>query len=113
MKRIALLITLSICFATSQAQDISDGLRYSSNQNLGTARYTALSGSMGALGGDFSAISSNPASGAVFLTSTLSLSSAFNNINNSSNYFNNEEEASKTDFSLNQLGAIFVINNAN
>ncbi|MCG2431162.1 OmpP1/FadL family transporter [Aequorivita xiaoshiensis] len=113
MKRISLLITLSICFATSQAQDISDGLRYSSNQNLGTARYTALSGSMGALGGDFSAISSNPASGGVFLTSTLSLSSAFNNLNNNSIYFNTEEEASKTDFSLNQLGAIFVINNAN
>lgn len=113
MKRISLIVALTLGLANTQAQNITDGLRYGSDHNLGTARFTALSGAMGALGGDFSAISLNPAGGAVFLNSTLSLSSHLSNIKNQSNYFNNEEKSSKTDFALNQLGAIFVINNVN
>ena len=56
-------------FATSliNAQDISDAIRYSQNEVQGTARFRALSGAFGALGGDMSAVNINPASSAVFI----------------------------------------------
>ncbi|MGO3182397.1 MAG: OmpP1/FadL family transporter [Aequorivita sp.] len=113
MKKISLLIIALFTIAISQAQNISDGLRYSTKDNTGTARFTALSGAMGALGGDFSAVQVNPAGGAVFLNSNLSLSASLLNSRNKSNYFNNTEKSSTDDFTLNQLGAVFVIDNSN
>ncbi len=99
--------------AISQAQNTTDGLRYSTQHHIGTARFTALSGAMGALGGDFSALSINPAGGAVFLNSNLVLSASLFDIENKANYFNNREKSFADDVVLNQLGGIFVINNSN
>lgn len=113
MKKISFIILLGISLANMQAQNATDGLRYSTDQNIGTARFTALSGAMGALGGDFSAVKVNPAGGAVFLNSSLALSASLFGVENNSHYFNNKEESSQNEFGLNQLGAVFVINNAN
>ncbi len=113
MKKITFLILITLTTTITQAQNITDGLRYSTNQNIGTARFTALSGAMGALGGDFSAININPAGGAVFLDSNLSFSGSIFDLSNKANYFNNSEKSIANDFSINQLGGVFVINNAN
>ncbi|WP_310992460.1 OmpP1/FadL family transporter [Aequorivita marina] len=113
MKRISLLIISLLTLANSQAQNITDGLRYSTNSNKGTARFEALSGAMGALGGDFSAIGVNPAGGAVFLNSKLNFSGSLLKLKNESNYFNNSEKSKSDDFTLSQIGGVFVIDNAN
>jgi tetratricopeptide (TPR) repeat protein len=113
MKKISLLILSVLSFAVSQAQNITDGLRYSTDQNTGTARFTALSGAMGALGGDFSAIGINPAGGAVFLSSNLMVSASLFDVENNANYFNNSEKSFSDEATLNQLGGVFVINNSN
>ncbi|CAM3300535.1 hypothetical protein AEQU2_00872 [Aequorivita lipolytica] len=96
-----------------KAQNTTDGLRYSTDQNTGTARFTGLSGAMGALGGDFSATNINPAGGAVFLKSNLMFSASLFDIENNSNYFSNAEKSFADDLTLNQLSGIFVINNSN
>ncbi len=113
MKRISFLIIAAFSFAVTQAQNTTDGLRYSTQQNIGTARFTALSGAMGALGGDFSAISTNPAGGAIFLNSSLMFSASLFDVENKSNYFGNNEKSFSDDVALNQLGGVFVINNSN
>jgi long-subunit fatty acid transport protein len=113
MKRIQFFIIATFSFAVTQAQNTTDGLRYSNEQNIGTARFTALSGAMGALGGDFSAMSVNPAGGAVFLNSGLQLSASLFDVENKANYFKNNEKTISDDVTLNQLGGIFVINNSN
>ncbi|MBK5213073.1 MAG: transporter [Flavobacteriaceae bacterium] len=113
MKRIPLFIILVFIAANSQAQNTTDGLRYSTSENIGTARFTALSGAMGALGGDFSAVSVNPAGGAVFLKSGLLLSASLHDVENKANYFNHTEKSISDDVALNQLGAVFVMNNSN
>jgi hypothetical protein len=113
MKKLAFLILIVFTITISEAQNTADGLRYSTEQNIGTARFTALSGAMGALGGDFSALSSNPAGGAVFLNSSLMLSASLFDVENKANYFNNHEKSISDDVAFNQLGAIFVINNSN
>lgn len=113
MKRISFFVIAVFSFTISQGQNTTDGLRYSTEQNIGTARFTALSGAMGALGGDFSAISTNPAGGAVFLNSSLMFSASLFDVENKSNYFNNREKSFSDDVAINQLGGIFVINNSN
>ncbi len=113
MKRASLLLFLIFTYSIIQAQGIDDGLRYSTSHNTGTARSTALSGAMGALGGDFSAIGVNPAGGAVFLNSSLYLSASLYDIENQANYFNHREKSFSDDVALNQLGGIFVVNNSN
>jgi hypothetical protein len=58
----------------TSAQNEVDALRYSQTSPFGSARYTAMGGAFGALGGDFSAISFNPAGIGIYRRSTTSLS---------------------------------------
>lgn len=97
----------------SQAQNINDGLRYSLEDNTGTARFTALSGAMGALGGDISAMRVNPAGGAVFVTSNVTLTASLADIGNKASYFNNTEKTFSNKINLGQAGGVFVFNNPN
>lgn len=113
MKAIYSLIFSVLSIAMAQAQQITDGLRYSTEQNPGSARFVALSGAMGALGGDFSAIRNNPAGGAVFLNSGIMVSTSLSDIENSSNYFNQSEKSFSDAVNLNQLAGIFVFDNPN
>ncbi|TWO32046.1 transporter [Seonamhaeicola sediminis] len=90
------------------AQDLTDALRYSQDNIQGTARFRALSGAFGALGGDMSAVSLNPASSAVFTRSHASLSGSNMDIENTSNYFGGLGSTNESNFDLNQAGAAFV-----
>lgn len=113
MKKTIFPLIFVFTTAIFQAQNITDGLRYSTDQNIGSARFTALSGAMGALGGDFSALSINPAGGAVFLDSSLMFSTSLLDVQNYASYFGNREKSIANEVAFNQLGAVFVINSAN
>ncbi|MBD0833182.1 OmpP1/FadL family transporter [Aestuariibaculum sediminum] len=101
-----LLGMLSVC--AINAQDISDALRYSQDEIQGTARFRALSGAFGALGGDMSAVSINPASSAVFNASHVSFSLSNTDVKNETQYFNGFNKINTSKFDLNQGGAAFV-----
>ena len=111
MKRIILLLLAIFAIESTSAQGIADALIYSSESQTGTARFNALSGAFGALGGDLSALSNNPAGGAVFLTSNTSFSMGGNDTYNRATYFNTGTKSGGTDFIFNQAGGIFVFNN--
>jgi len=113
MNKILFFIIAVLTLSALSAQNTTDGLRYSTEQNIGTARFTGLSGAMGSLGGDFSAINVNPAGGAVFLNSNLMFSTNLFDVENEANYFGNSEKSITDDINFNQLGGIFVINNSN
>lgn len=112
MKRIYFLLIAVFSLTVSQAQNISDGLRYGTDNTTGTARYTALSGAFGALGGDLSAMALNPAGSAIFITNDLSVSLGAIDRKNSTNYFGTNGSAIDTDITLNQVGGVFVFNNS-
>ena len=112
MKRITFLLMASFYMGTAIAQDITDGLRYSTEAITGTARFNAMSGAFGALGGDLSAIAINPAGSAVFLGTSASVSVAGNDIENKANYFNTETKSINTDININQAGGVFVFKNS-
>lgn len=105
------LITFSI--STICAQDFTDALRYSQTNQLGTARFRALSGAMGALGGDLSAISINPASSSIFNNNQISATLSNSNHKNNSNYFGSNNSESSNAFDLNQVGGVFVFEKNN
>lgn len=113
MKKLSLLFIGIISMSNIMAQDVSDALRYSSDEIQGTARFRALSGAFGALGGDLSAVSINPAGAAIFSRSYASVSLSSFNINNDVNYYNGLTSSSDSKFDLNQGGAAFVFNNTN
>ena len=82
MKNIIFLIALGASYITyAQTLSYNDiGVLFTKENIDGTARFNAMSGAFGALGGDMSAIESNPAGAAVFLKSELSFSLDFNGI---------------------------------
>ena len=108
-----LLLFIGVCFVYfANAQDLTDALRYSNQSLLGTARYRAMSGAFGALGGDLSAIQINPAGSAVFLNSHLSVTLSGTGYDSDVLYFNGFNNSSGSNFNFNQLGAVFVYDDA-
>ena len=98
------------CAALS-AQDITDVLRYSSEELLGTARFQSMSGAFGALGGDISAINVNPAASAVFNHGRFSFTGSAYNRKNESTYFGSFRNSNITSWKFNQIGAAFIWKN--
>jgi hypothetical protein len=111
MKKIQLALLASLTFGFSNAQDINDAMRFSLNQPTGTARFQAMSGAFGALGGDLSSISSNPASSVIFANSQAGITLGNYNINNKSNYFGGQKSENDSSFDINQAGGVFVFAN--
>lgn len=117
MKKISLLFIGLISISNSFAQDIqgiqniTDAVRYSLDEIQGTARFRAMSGAFGALGGDMSAVSINPAGSAIFDNSHASVSISNYNTNNDITFFNGISSSSDSDADLNQSGAVFVFDN--
>ncbi len=108
MKKLHLLFIGLLTMSSIYGQDISDALRYSQSEIQGTARFRALSGAFGALGGDMSAVSLNPASSAVFSRSHASISGVNIDADNTSTYFGNSSVLQDSNFDLNQAGIAFV-----
>lgn len=108
MKKLNLLFIGILSMSTIYAQEISDALRFSQSEIQGTARFRALSGAFGALGGDMSAVSANPAGSAVFSQSHASFSLSNIDTENNTQYFNGLGTANESNFDINQGGAVFV-----
>ncbi|TVZ51814.1 outer membrane protein transport protein [Dokdonia sp. Hel_I_53] len=108
MKKIIFLIVVMTTGA-SFAQTISEALQYSSVNVTGTARYRAMNGAFGALGGDLSAIGDNPASSAVFTNGTATFTLASDHLENEASYFGGNTIVSNTDTAINQLGGVFIL----
>ena len=66
MKTLYILPVLLLSAFWGFSQTTADIVRFSQSTNFGTARSTAMSGAFGALGGDLSTFSTNPAGIGVF-----------------------------------------------
>ena len=113
MKKYILLLITIITVNIIQAQEIRDALRYSQENLNGTARFRAMSGAFGALGGDLSSINVNPAGSAIFANNQLGFTLNNTSINNNSNFFDNTTNVKDSSFDLNQAGGVFVFKNQN
>ena len=111
MKKLGLLIIGILSMSNIYAQDIADAVRFSQDEIQGSARFRALSGAFGALGGEMSAVSLNPAGSAIFNRSHASFSLSNLSIDNEVTFFEGLSTSSESKFDLNQAGAVFVFNN--
>lgn len=110
MKKYLLLLISGLFVTTAQSQSIADALRLGQENLNGSARFRAMGGAFGALGGDLSAINVNPAGSAIFAKSQVGVTLSNFNTSNKSNYFGTKTSESEVAFDLNQAGAAFVFN---
>ena len=111
MKNLILTLMGIASMASSYGQNISDALRYSTGTTEGTARFKSMSGAFGALGGDMSAVSMNPAGSAIFNLSHGSLTLSSLKVSNDVAYGSNTQALKDNSFDMNQIGSAFVFNN--
>ena len=102
MKKIFILLISGLTFSTSYSQEVSDAMRYSQDNLTGTARFRAMGGAFGALGGDLSSLSVNPAGSAIFSNNQVGVTFSNQDIKNNSNYFGTQTSDKENSFILNQ-----------
>jgi len=113
MKKYIFLLFAGFTFSAAQSQEIIDAVRYAQDNLSGTARFRAMGGAFGALGGDLSSINVNPAGSAVFSNNQIAVTLSSFNAKNNSNYFGTNTSISDNSFDLNQIGGVFVFKNQN
>ena len=77
------------------AQTIYDAAKFSGKDLNGTARFVGMGGAMGALGGDISTISTNPAGIGIYRSNDLMTTFGFNYTSSESNYKGNIMKSDK------------------
>jgi hypothetical protein len=109
MNKILILAALFFSAAlSSYAQNDADVQRYTANYFSGTARFQAMGGAFGALGGDMSSIHMNPASVGVYRFGEISFTPGyeFNTINGVTESMSREE--SKQKLVVNNIGFVLA-----
>ncbi|MCE1167169.1 MAG: hypothetical protein LWX70_03655 [Sphingobacteriia bacterium] len=108
MNRIISMVLLVLFGLSAYGQTASEALRYS---NIGfgtTARATAMGGAFGALGGDFSSISINPAGLGVYRTSEIVVTPLFTHGSIESDFMGKIGSDDKYNFSIANFGAVLT-----
>jgi long-subunit fatty acid transport protein len=98
-----------LCSFASFAQNDIDAMRYSQLTFGGTARFASMGGSMGAIGGDISTLSFNPAGIAVFRKTELSITPSVYSSGTSSTYNGNTSSDRKLNFNLGNIGIVGTV----
>lgn len=110
MKRYFILFTLILTVPFFiQAQDLTDALRYSDIQVQGTARAGSMGNAFGALGGDFTSVSINPAGIGLYRSGEFAITPISNNTKITSSYWGNSIEETDYKFSLNNASYVSTI----
>jgi len=113
MKKGLLAITIiAVSSITLLAQNEIDALRYSQDAPLGSARFTAMSGAFGSLGGEFSALSLNPAGIGMYQFSEFTFTPSFH-LNSTTSYYGSKETDYNSGLKIANIGLVFSSPKAN
>lgn len=110
MKKILFIITSLLISNYLIAQNEVDALRYSQNFYGGTARSVSMGSAFGALGGDFSCLSTNPAGIGVYRKTELTFTPSLFYSSNKSTYLGSGFSDYKYNFNLNNFGFVAAFN---
>lgn len=103
---LAQLYLLGNVFGQDAGDFTNTALQFSMTSPGGSARIIGLGGATTALGGDITAVSSNPAGLGFFNRSEFSVSTQFNALSTSSLYLGNRTDDSKLNFNIPNIGAV-------
>ena len=97
---------LLVLGASANAQNEIDALRYSQLNPVGTARFSAMGGAFGALGGDMSSLSVNPAGIGVFTRSTGSVTLGILSATTDGTYLGSTGSDNKLNLNISNAGFV-------
>ncbi len=111
MKKFMVILALIISSTAinTYSQNIDDALRYSYLTPGGTARFMSMGGSFGALGGDFSSLSINPAGIGIYRSSEITFTPSLYYNNLESAYYGTRAEDHQYNFNIHNAGGVFTI----
>jgi hypothetical protein len=107
MKRLLIIMLFLSSFPTLFSQTAADALRYSQILYDGSARYQGLGGAMGAVGGDFSCIATNPGGLGLYTSSEFTFSPAIRLENSNSDYNTETNTSNRLNAGMGDLGLVF------
>jgi len=111
MKKIILsILIIPLVSMSLMAQNDLDAMRFSQNFYGGTGRSLAMGGAFGALGGDFSSLSINPAGIGVYRGSEFTITPSINFNKATASYLSTDYSDVKYKFGLNNLGFVSTYN---
>ncbi len=107
MRRIGITIAaLALCGSVAFSQGMIEALKLGQTELQGTARYMGMSGAFGALGGDISAMSSNPAGLAVYRTSEVVTTLNLSHTNAKTDWLGNTMDNGRTKFNFDNIAYV-------
>ena len=106
MKRLSYILLLVLISGTSWGQNIKDALNLSDYRIQGTARSAAMGNAFGALGGDFTSASINPAGIGVFRSSEFEFTLAQGSTDMDATYLGNKSTASRSWLNIPNMGYV-------
>lgn len=114
MKRFLTIMAVAVILPfLSSAQDLADALRYSWFQVNGTARAGGMGNAYGALGGDFTSVSINPAGLGLYRSGELALTPGFGQTKVNTEYWGQSMTDSKYNFAFNNLSYVASLKTGN
>ncbi|SEF41002.1 OmpP1/FadL family transporter [Parabacteroides chinchillae] len=97
MKKILIVMSaLALYSSAAFSQGELDAFRFVQNDLNGTARYLSMGGAFGALGGDISAMHSNPAGLAIYRSSEIVTTLSLSSVSAKSDWLGNKVDNSRT-----------------
>tara|TARA_R110001632_G_scaffold18712_12_gene57641 strand:- start:1543 stop:2928 length:1386 start_codon:yes stop_codon:yes gene_type:complete len=116
MKKLILFVAFAAVTFTSYSQSLGYedlSLLFSRNDGNGSARFVSMGGAFGALGGDVSAMTINPAGISVFNGSNASITFQSRSTDFLTNYYGNSTTTQEDFFRVSNAGAVFTFDNTN
>lgn len=110
MKRFQYIIILLLFSSPVWSQNLTDALRLSDYRLHGTARATAMGNAFGALGGDFTSTSINPAGIGLYRSSEFVFSARLGETDIDATYLGMKTNESKTNFTVPNVGYVTTFN---
>lgn len=111
MKTRYYIIIISLCLSfTSFGQTQWNAIRYSQLYTSGTARFSAMGGAFGAVGGDFTSASTNPAGLGLYRGSEFTFTPNYSLVKAKADYLGNTSKESETNLSVGNLGIVNTYN---
>lgn len=99
---VAALLNGRVAFAQGEL----DAYRYSQRDMNGTARYLSMGGTFGAVGGDISVLSNNPAGLGIYRSSEVVTTLSLSAVKSKSNWSGSQTDATKTKFNFDNIAYV-------
>jgi hypothetical protein len=107
MKNLLAILAIALSMPIGmQAQTDEDALRYSMLNFGGTARFMGSGGAFGALGGDFSTLSTNPAGLGIYRGSEFTFTPALTHFTTDADFFGSSLSAERYNFNVSNVGLV-------